>query len=292
MHTSPTISEIVMGSPEEEPPETPAEFEEFELAIKRKTKDWGLQETQVDMSLPLFFGVVRTLYNSSIAKMIEQSHHAGENARCSVAVMDQAKLFHWSDSTAKKYLCIMKKMLPELSMNEGFVKSLQFPRSPQVYNKILGQKYGALDVSNPTRKLLESWIKYLKENTRNRSDISIRNIMAFYISTVLPHLSLNVEKWPEDPKPLIEKSFEDETCVPTICGTRDNPNASKRARWLQLLVIDILGTDVVIPTQYLKNSQLAQNQGDEDDDGSDKHRISSTDLDTIYNESKKNPRDE
>ena len=298
--TSTAMTSIDASDTLEDPPEESAspsamrgaEFIEFEHAIKSKGLEWKLRETVIDMSLRLFFALVRKMYNSSIALMIEKSRCAGESQRYSTGIVAVAKEFHWSERTVKAYVCVLRKILNELPVDEGFKNTVKFLRAPDVYNMILGKKYGKLRSTHPVRELLESWIQKVREGTKNKSNISIRNIVAFYVSTALPNLELNIEEWPADPKPQIEDKFKDETCIESICGPHDNPNASKKARWLQFLLNDILGTTVVIPTQYLKNSQYGPNQGDEEDDGSDKRRISSEALDAIYKESTKNTRDE
>jgi site-specific recombinase XerD len=67
-------------------------------------------------------------------------------------------------------------------------------------------------------------------------------------------------------------------------------NSSKRARWLQVLLTFIIPTDIIIPSTYKKNSYHSTDR--EDDDGSDHHRISSKDLDKIYEQSMKNTKHE
>ena len=61
----------------------------------------------------------------------------------------------------------------------------------------------------------------------------------------------------------------------TICGEK---NTCRKARWLQILVNDVLEASVLIPVKFLKASKRKPK---EEDDGADKHRISAKDLDAL-----------
>ena len=280
--------------PREETIESPAEFVEFERTVKRAARDEiKLSKSELKRTLRLLFAVVCASYGSSIAIMAARSRDAGENARCSTATTEVAKTFNWSQSTTRKYFWAMKTLFAHLAFDEGFVRTFRVMRAPETWNRALPKKYGVLNGAHPVRERLETWTQAIRENSRNRSDEGVRNMIAFYLSTCLPRLGLDVGNLQgnQTTRVQVQEKLRETATVESICGARGGKHSSRKARWLQLLVQDVLATDAAVPNGYLKKHRVWSGSG-ENDDGSDKHRICARDLDAIYEESTKDPKNE
>ena len=106
-------------------------------------------------------------------------------------------------------------------------------------------------------------------------------MMSFILHSCLPSLGLSLDSWPDDPRKVVEERVNSSPELLTgICG---ESNTQRKARWLQFFLNSLLAANVVIPSKLLKN---AKRHVEDDDDGSDKHRISAEDLDKIYKQSK------
>lgn len=264
---------------------------QFESIMQTKAKSWKISSSHMRLALRLLCGVLVAKYDSSIEKLITSSLHAGEVDKFSSAVTKMIITFKWAKSTARRAVWITKKILHETNVDPVFIKRFRLVFPEKKYNKILGKKYGSLEFDHPIRKRLEAWIVTIRETTNNRSDLSIKNMMTFYLSNCLPVFGLKLDQWPENASQRVQQKVDDDkTMVKQICGSSQASTASKKARWLNVFASEILPLKMTIPSKYLTNKYCPSRR--EDDDGSDHHRISSDDLDKIYNESKKNARHE
>jgi integrase len=175
-------------------------------------------------------------------------------------------------------------MLDLLAFPEGFVASLRIQPSAETaqVNKVLG-KYGSLPVDDPVRCRLEAWVEVLHDRTRNRSDLSIRNILGFYYNVCLPGLGLDLSHWPEDVVGHITIHLATNTDALQSIVSDDRVKAGR----LQFLLSDILGATAEVPQPRKRRLEP-----DDDDDGHDIHRISAEDPETLHKEAKKHARDE
>ena len=265
---------------------------ESAVGDRLKLKRW-----MFDRTLRLVYEVARSTYGGSVATMVESSMDAGENARCSAATAELAASFKWSLCTTRKYFGAMKAMFAHLDFDEGFVRTFRLMRDPVAWNKALPMRYGTLKEGHPLRQKLESWTDAVRENSGARSDVTVRHIIKFYLSTCLPRLGLDVESVRErDPRTAtqVTETLRDAAVVEGICASRQSKVATRKAKWLKLLVQDVFLSDATTPDAYLKKQRLrhAWGAGGEEDDGSDKHRIRARDLDAIYDESVKDPKNE
>lgn len=262
-----------------------AELLPFRNAMVRKgVREWKLKETQIQMSMDLLCAILEKLYSGSVPSLVQQAQNAGEALRFSAAINEAATSFQWSSATLSKYFGILKRILNETSVEESFTKRLKLESSHAPYNKILGRKNGSCDSDPVTKALLEGWISKLKSETRNNSELSLRNMMSFYTSQCIPKFGISLEKWPADCKIKIQKKFKDQpNLFEEICGPPGTHLSFKKATWLNVFLNDVLEAEILIPRQLLKRQTAnATDQGD----GSDVHRISSTDLQKIYEQCK------
>lgn len=273
-------------------------FAEFRLraenAVGHRLK---LKRWMFDRTLRLVYEVARSTYGGSIAEMEQCSMDAGENAKCSAAVAELATTFKWSLCTTRKYFGAMKQLFAHLDFDEGFVRTFRFMPEPIPWNKTLPMRYGTLKEEHPMRQKLETWTDTIRENSGARSDVTIQHMIKFYLTTCLPRLGLDVETVQEqDPETCmrVTEKLRDVTLIESICASRQSKVTIRKARWLKLLVQDVFLSDAATPDAYLKKQRLKHTWGGggEEDDGSDKHRICARDLDAIYDESVKDPKNE
>jgi hypothetical protein len=266
------------------------EFMDFELAVKQEAcKEWGLQPGAcwIDSPLHVIFAAVHANYGNRLDTLQQRATNVGENARLSQALTEACANKNWQTATVRKYTGIIKRILDMLSFPEGFVASLKIAcRQSAQGNKALG-KYGSLPAENPIRKRLDGWVEMIRNDTRNQSDLSIRNIISFYFTACLPALGLDLKNWPDDPIAHVASHVKDNpNAVKSIVG--EDASAQVKAGRLEFLLHNIIGSDIDVP----KPGKFRSAAPTEDDDGSDIHRISATDLELLYTEAKKDTRDE
>ena len=285
------------------PPSLPPEEEEdvvaltselmaFTQAVRRRAvENWKLPSDSALVSAPLdvLFDVLGKDYRNSLSELQQRATRASENVRLSRALAEALGSRNWSVATARKYATFLKRILDLLELPDGFVESLRLVpiqrRAPVV---ALG-KYTHLPEGDPVRVRLEEWIELLRSGTRNRSSESIRAILRFFCNSCLPALGLSLKNWPDDPPAHISEWItEHPGSLEGIIG--QGTGSHEKATRLQFLLQDILGANVAFPTPPRKRCrEVTENEGD---CGQDLHRISSDDLQRIYEEARKNQLDE
>jgi integrase len=196
----------------------------------------------------------------------------------------------WSIATARKYATMLKRILALLDLPEGFVDSLRLVQIKKAapVNKALG-KHGSLPLDHPVRSRLDAWVECLRNGTRNRSELSLRNVMSFYCNVCLPVLGLDLEHWPEDVKAQVASYLDDHpNALRQIIG--NDEESSVRAGRLRFLLQHILHIEGVEVPKPMKRPLQADDGVD--DDGRDVHRISAEHLELLHQEATKEPLDE
>jgi len=186
----------------------------------------------------------------------------------------------------------IRKILKETAASDQFIDSLKMIWPKKQLHPILGHVYTRLDEDDPVRGLLDRWIMQLKANTRNKSDLSIRNIITFYLKTLLPQLGLSLGIWPDDIGKVISVKLNNSDTVRAVCG--DGVNAKRKFKWVCIFCEHIVACDVSLQAEWIDTTGSNQPKKDElsQEDGSDHHRISAHDLDKIYSVAKENVKDE
>jgi hypothetical protein len=259
------------------------------------------KRSHLAMALRLLRSSLVEMYQKPcIEALINSSSHAGECDRFSMAVCAGIAANRWSKGTAYKILALLKKVLLKTTIPEGFVKRIKYKGPSKTVNRAIG-KHGKLQSDAPSRVLLESWATLIKQHSRCRSDLSVRNIISFIVGSALKPLGLSVDAWPADVVDVVEERLVDESVVEAICQGK---YSDRKLRWLQIFLTFIVKSPHIISSQ-LKLQIAAQrtdetNKNDDDDDdgngglddGTDLHRISSADLDALYTASTNDTMDE
>jgi len=178
-----------------------AEFTEFARGVRARAKaEWRRGDAvRVEGCLALLFEITRYEYQGSIKTMVQQASRAEENIKISVAIAGAyAKQGALARSTLSKNASLLRRVLLMLDFPVGFVASLRLlPAAERKHNKTFG-KYGSLAAEHPTRRRLESWAEIVRNSTRNQSELSVRNLISFYVNSCLPALNLDLDQWPAD----------------------------------------------------------------------------------------------
>lgn len=267
------------------------EFTAFAYAAREKAqREWKREDAaRLDAPLALLLELVHTKYQGSLNAMVQRANQAGENAKLSAAVADAfTKRGRLSRATLTKHASLLKRVLAMLDFPAGFLDSLRLlPALKKQHDKTLG-RYGSLPATHPARVRLDGWSEIIRNGTRNQSDLSVRNVMSFYINSCLPALGLDLNKWPEDITAHVKAHLDaNPDALHQAIGDKGN-GAIKTGR-LRFFLKDILGLDITVETPKKKR----QRQTDDDEgDGHDVHRISSADLELLYAEASKEPLNE
>jgi integrase len=157
-----------------------------------------------------------------------------------------------------------------------------------IRNTMLGKKYGCMPKDAPSRVLLEEWVMTLKRHTNNQSDLSVRNIMHYYLGFVLPGFAMNVEMWSvETAAQRVRSKWESvgdlAAFVQGLCGPKQS---NKKTYWLQHFLTHIVKTDIRIPPNIVrdvnKGSMHEQYVRDGAKEETDQHLIPNEDLEKLY----------
>ena len=264
---------------------------DLELHLRsKKMNEWKVSEARIRTVLELVQEVVEGLYGGSIQGLLENAHRAGENARFAAALTSAMDARPWKASTKAGCMVHVRRVLRELGLPDTFASSLRLNKPKALYNPILGKRHGAPDSRPDVKARLESWILILREETGSKTDVSLRTIMTFYMGKCLPQLGLELEQWPDDAVTHVERVLmADPSLVLRICGEAGFEASKKRATWLRVLLLSIIGTCDPIPASFFAKSRT---RTDCQPLQSDVHRISSEHLERLYEASRANTRDE
>jgi hypothetical protein len=255
----------------------------------------SVQHGHMTMAFGLLASVLNQMYGASdIDRLVEQSDTIGEAVRFAEAASAYVKNIGWAKTTVYPVSSVLKKILSQTAAEPRFVSSLRI-RGPRVAQcKILGRKYGSLPLTDPVRSRLDGWIASLHESTKNKSVLSLRNVMSFYLNQCLPRLRLDLQDWPADVPGVIAERVKEPGLVTDICGT--GAPRHRKFQWLVILTTHL----IPCPGLTLDGKCLGSKKKhhsiaalvDDNDDGEDVHRISTEDLQKIYEEAKKRLPDE
>jgi hypothetical protein len=245
------------------------------------------QEGHVNMAFDLLKQVLYRMFgNTNIATLIARSTSINESVIFSKHVTAAVKDAEWSTSTQYTIFKVVKNILKETAADKHFINKITISQPKKRYCPILGKNYSNRDDSDSGKKRLLNWISIIRNKTKNKSVLGIRNMIYFYTNHCLPVFQLDIDDWSENSKdiaiPLITKDS-----ILTICGTA---NYNKKILWLKhfiMLILEIQEEEFDISLFALQHKETLF-----DMDNSDKHRIPVNELEILYAESKKNTRDE
>lgn len=193
----------------------------------------------------------------------------------------------WKRTTCHQVISTLRAILKKTNIPLSFIRATKLrPLEKDNNVRIIGKKY--LLMSEVARELMKEWILIFKNDTHNVSPVSLKNIMKFVLGNLLPNLNLTVETFKNENIEIYAKKFEKEDLITKICNGKGS-NMCKKLRWLQLFLTFILKSSIKLPFDLCKKllRESKKNINVDDDDGSDHHRISTEDLEILYETSKK-----
>jgi len=244
----------------------------------------GHTQTQIDSALRLLRCTVSRMFGApKVSRLHKDQDDFRTRVEFSVACTTSAAGFQWARSTSQKMISIVRKILLHMKFSVYFVRSVKLVTAKTDRNLMLGNKYGTRAPDDRARLLLESWVLCFRAKSKSRSDLSIRNIINFLVSSVLPAFGLTPDSWDENSTAIIESKV-DSDMLRTICGK--STSSGKKGRWLNIFLLNIAKITVGICRDDMEVLDEMARQYHEDfhigDDGTDHHRIAKEDLDKLY----------
>lgn len=200
-----------------------------------------------------------------------------EADKVSVILLDIYNDFKWVKNTRKTSLYIFKQFLKSIFVSESFINKINIDPDIKMgkYNPklILNKKYYSLPNDDKTKQRIMSWVNIIRNNSKNRSPQTIKLIIAFYLNSCVPKLSLDITLWD------LNNIKITQDIIQSICKT------IRQFNWLSLFCTKILEIDF-----DFNNNFITQNNDEKKWTqyySGDKHVIPSNELDLIYNQTKK-----
>ena len=231
------------------------------------------------------------MYGSTDVSQFRKDTQRGSDThiKLSSAFTSYCQKRQWSKATAQKILTIFRKIASHLQVPRA--STIKLLTAHIDHNSALGKKYGGRPADDKTRLMLESWIVIIKKTTKNKSDLSMRNIMCFLLSAC-EHLRVDIDNWHDGIKEQIENNLSTELIMKIISGKEQKlASAAKKAAWFQTFLTHVIGSKWAM-TQELRGeikgyaerdvkAVNADEDADEDPD-EDKHRFTKEQLDSMH----------
>ncbi len=239
-----------------------------------------IQESQLGMAFDLLIQVLFRMYKHTLVScLIKRSVNITECDIFSQKASEACKAADWSPKTSRTIFSILKKILASTAISKSFIDriTMTYTKTVDPADKfhIYPSAYKYLNNDVPSKIMLSSWIDKIKSNTKNKSPLSVKSILSYYIGNVLPHFNVDIELWPDNPIEIFK--FTPEVISLLTKGER------KKLTWLQIFVTHILNIQnmkLEMPVRQ-EDTNFIMNQIKEDN--SDKHRISCQELEALYN---------
>jgi integrase len=243
----------------------------------------NVHKGHVDMAFDVLARILVAMYQAtSIAKLVDRSVMMGEALVFSTHMSNVIHQMKWARDTTYNMLSVLRKILSETAMSVEFIKTIKVIRPQHVVDPYLGKKYSTLLAADPIRIRLDNWVQQIRQHTRNRSALSIRNILAFIINKLLPALGISLTIWPNDVAHIVTTKLSNQEIVQGICGA--GSQIKRHGQWIQIFC------DYLVPCEFKLVKFDVHHSTKEPffDDGSDHHRIDAHDLERIQVEVVKN----
>jgi hypothetical protein len=278
-----TVEHDSSGSDTDEETNEPQEWKDLIAHITVTSLTGTTSQPHLNMALRLLKGTLIRLFETpSISKLVDVSSTPQQRIDFSVAATNVSREFGWCRASAHTAFRILCKVLSCTTIDPAFPITIRLIPVKQERNIIIGTKYSSLPTTDPVRVMLEAWVLKLREDTRCKSDLSLRNIMNFFCGACVPAFGLDVGAWPTNSTELVQERYNEDLCLKLCQGK----NHGKKACWLQLFLTSIVHSTCVVDKAVRRrlgiNCSTHGTTDLDDDDGADHHRISSGDLDKMF----------
>ncbi len=160
------------------------------------------------MALRLLKGTLIRLFTTpSIVQLVEVSSTTQCRIDFSVAATDVSQGFGWCRTSTQTAFRVLCKVLTCTTIDPAFTNTIRLLPAKKERNIILSRKYSQRPPADPARMRLESWVHKLREYTKCKSDLSLRNIMNFFCSVCLPAFGLDLSISHDVTKGMVDTSI-------------------------------------------------------------------------------------
>lgn len=260
------------------------------LTLEREARRMSTktQTGQTTMGIELLKSTLWRLYGTTSIKTFEKkSTLVGEVDRFSSAL---CKIFEedygqFSLSYLKNSTGAIRRILLLTSVPETFSGRITTNHNKPVYGSysihhILPTGVRNLDESHRSKRLLSGWIDRIRENTRNGSPNSLKNILSFITNSCVRKMNLSIDSWnPNDV--MFSREIMDSICDGKI----------HKFSWLRIFIVVILDAEDEYGCILSKFKKTICSGGGPREEGYP-DRLSITDLERLYSEFRSSTRDE
>jgi hypothetical protein len=234
-----------------------------------------IQYGHINMALDLLAQTLHHIQgNTEMVPFIKRSKNVGEATKCNAVIMQCMNKAGWTKHTKTTVIRILKHVLRETTTNSFFIDRItaRVTKKKTPLSIIMGNKFDSRADTDPVKQKMLLWIQTIRNKTKNKSDMSIRNMMQFLIKQVFKKVGIDLEKdqmtWT---LPLDWNSVVLETCQGNDSG--------KKVCWIKVFVHIILQrTDISI----VYTGQTKKYDPNDVQDDTDKHRVPASELDLLY----------
>ena len=257
------------------------DFIQLKHYIRQLADQKKIQPGHLNMAFDLLSQVLYRMYSqTSIQTLIKRSVLPKESIVFS-SHMNQAYLdAGWTRRTTTTIIHTLKKILNETSIDKDFVNLITLD-NPKVKPKnddwhILPLAYKNLSENDPIKIKVLKWVDTIKNNTKNKSTASIRNIMYFILGNLIPQLGVSIEESDEILTKIIKTKITHQFLSSFV--------NKKQLTWVKMFLNYVF--KIEIEPELLKSSELVNVKTLIEEDSHDKHLISVEELEIIYHQSK------
>jgi len=270
------------------------------------------QKSHVEMACALLKQTLHQMYGSTdIQRLVLRSTRLDCVERFSLLASNSMSAIRWSASSKYSAWSALKALLAETNIDRSFVAKMSHAydtvataaAAPEdaLMSKILRTRYARMTAEE--RRMAQRWTHLIRVYSGNKSILSLRSVLTFWITKCLPQLGTGFAALSRDGHDFAEglrktihaKLADNPHFAKEVCG--DTTDFSKRFGWLQLFVTHVLECDLKLDDTWVRERRALIKQRSMADaienysDGSDAHRLSVTEMERLYASTENRPRD-
>jgi integrase len=247
-----------------------------------------IQQGHWNLGFTLLIHTLFLTYNNTLfSELINKAHDHNETIKFSDNMKKVIEINGWSKNTANIAFSSMKKILSNTNIDIGFINKISIPSSKIIKrNSIefcLPSEYKKLPNDNNIKKILLEWLLKLKNNTRYKSNISIRPVIS-YILKFLDKLNISIDEY----KKVLE--IEDFNIIKnSIIETQTKYPLKTRVHFIMIFLCFVLEDMKHFDNFKIYKKTIHHTKNTKID--YDQHRISKEELEKMFDSSKYSLRD-
>ena len=260
-----------------------SETEDF-IQLKHYIQQAAIKKIQpghLNMAFDLLAQVLHRMYSQTCIQTLVKRSVLPKESIVFSSHMNQAYLdAGWTRRTTTTIIHTLKKILNETSIDKDFVNLITLD-NPKVKPKnddwhILPLHYKNLSDDDVVKIKVLKWVDIIKNNTKNKSVASIRNIMYFILGKLIPAFGVSLDQSDEVLIKIINSKITHQFLSSFV--------NKKHLKWIKMFLQYIF--KIEIEAELLKSSEPVNVKILIEEDSQDKHLISVEELEIIYNQCK------